>query len=92
MTIQRSSASWLAGVVLGLAACGAWAQSPPPGASPPPSGPVDPARHWRDNPQWQACRKQADDKQLPRGPERKSFMMECFKAAGGQVGPDHPAA
>jgi hypothetical protein len=75
-----------------LAACGAWAQSPLPGASASPDGLSDPARHWRDNPQWQACRKQADEKQLPRGPERKSFMMECFRSAGGQAGSDPPAA
>jgi len=92
MTVQKSSALWLAGVALGLAVCGAFAQSPPTGGPATPGGPADPARHWRDNPQWQACRKQADDKQLPRGPERRSFMMECFKSAGGQAGADKPTA
>ena len=91
MAVQKSGASWLAGVVLSLAACGAFAQSPPPGGPESPSGQSDPARHWRNNPQWQACRKQADDKQLPRGPERKSFMTECFKSAGGQGAADKPA-
>jgi hypothetical protein len=91
MTVQKTSASWLAGVVLSLAACGAFAQSPPPGGPAAPGDQPDPARHWRDNPQWQACRKQAEDKQLPRGPERKSFMMECFKAAGGQAPADKAA-
>jgi hypothetical protein len=36
--------------------------------------------HRPDNPRWQACSKQADDKKLPRGPERKAFMQECLKA------------
>jgi len=91
MTVQKLGASWFAGVVLSLAACGAFAQSPPPAGPATPGGQPDPARHWRNNPQWQACRKQADDKQLPRGPERKSFMTECFKSAGGQGAADKPA-
>lgn len=37
----------------------------------------------RDNPQWQECKKQADDKKLPHGDERKSFMEQCMKANGG---------
>jgi hypothetical protein len=92
MSVQKTSASWLAGVVLSLAASGAFAQSPPPGGPETLSGQPDPARHWRNSPQWQACRKQADDKQLPRGPERRSFMTECFKSAGGQASPDKPAS
>lgn len=91
MTVQKSGATWLAGCVLSLAAFGALAQSPPPDGPATPGGPADPARHWRDNPQWQGCRKQANDKQLPRGPERRSFMMDCFKAAGGQAAADKPA-
>jgi hypothetical protein len=37
-----------------------------------------------NNPQWQACKKQADEKNLARGAERKSFMQNCLKA--GQNG------
>ena len=42
--------------------------------------------HHADNPQWQACKKQADDKKLPRGPERKVFMRDCLKSAKGDSG------
>jgi hypothetical protein len=34
-----------------------------------------------DNPAWQACRKQADDKALERGPQRRSFMQDCLRSA-----------
>lgn len=37
----------------------------------------------RNNPQWQACKKQAEDKQLARGPDRRTFMQQCLKSAGG---------
>jgi hypothetical protein len=33
-----------------------------------------------DSPQLQACRKQADDKKLPQGAERKAFLQQCLKA------------
>ncbi len=34
-----------------------------------------------NNPQMQACRKQADDQNLARGEARKSFMQNCMKNA-----------
>jgi hypothetical protein len=37
--------------------------------------------HRGDSPQLQACRKQADDKKLPQGAERKAFMQQCMKAS-----------
>jgi hypothetical protein len=37
--------------------------------------------HRGDSPQSQACRKQADDKKLPQGAERKAFMQQCLKAS-----------
>jgi hypothetical protein len=43
-----------------------------------------------NNPQWQACKKQADDKKLQRGPERKAFMQDCLKAAQGSGGQKPP--
>jgi hypothetical protein len=36
--------------------------------------------HRADNPQLLACRKQADDKKLPQGAERRAFMQQCLKA------------
>jgi hypothetical protein len=43
--------------------------------------------HAHNNPQWQACKQQADDKKLARGAARKSFMQDCIKAAGGDATP-----
>lgn len=40
-----------------------------------------------DNPQWRDCKRQADDKQLPHGDERKSFMEQCMKASSGGSNP-----
>lgn len=39
--------------------------------------------HRADSPQLQACRKQADDKKLPQGNERKAFMQQCLQANHG---------
>jgi hypothetical protein len=36
--------------------------------------------HHADNPQLLACRKQADDKKLPQGAERRAFIQQCLKA------------
>ena len=36
----------------------------------------------RNNPRFQQCRKQADEKRLPNFPERRSFMEQCLKDAG----------
>jgi hypothetical protein len=41
----------------------------------------------RDNPQWQDCKKQADEKRLPHGDERKSFLEQCVKAAADSPKP-----
>jgi len=46
--------------------------------------------HRGDNPQWQACKKQADDKKLPRGPERKAFMQDCLKSSQDSSGQKPP--
>jgi hypothetical protein len=46
--------------------------------------------HHADNPQWQACKKQADDKKLPRGPDRKAFMQDCLKSSQGGSGQKPP--
>jgi hypothetical protein len=43
-----------------------------------------------NDPQWQACKKQADEKNLPRGAERKTFMQDCVKAAKGSSAPKPP--
>jgi len=37
-----------------------------------------------NNPQWQACKKQADEKNLAHGAERKAFIQECIKNSAGQ--------
>jgi hypothetical protein len=36
--------------------------------------------HHAPSAQSQACRKQADDKRLPQGAERKAFVQQCLKA------------
>jgi hypothetical protein len=55
-----------------------------------PGGEAGGRGHHVNGPQWQACKKQANDKQLPRGPERKAFMQNCLKSSqsyGGQKPP-----
>ena len=47
-----------------------------------PGGDMHERGEARNNPRFQQCRKQADDKQLPKGPERRSFLEQCLKDAG----------
>lgn len=54
------------------------ADEPPPASSAPDNPGA--GRHHND-PAWQACRKQADDKGLAQGDERREFMKNCIKAA-----------
>jgi hypothetical protein len=54
------------------------ADDPPSTQQPPPEGG---GRH-RNDPAWQACRKQADDKGMERGDVRRQFMKDCIKASG----------
>jgi hypothetical protein len=37
----------------------------------------------RNDPQFAACKKQADDQKLERGPERRAFMEKCMKSDQG---------
>jgi len=62
------------------AALPAVADDPPaPPASPeaPPQGGHD----HRNDPAWQACKKQADAQNLERGPARREFMQNCLKSS-----------
>ena len=37
----------------------------------------------RNNPQFQECSKQADEKELARGAERQAFMKQCLQSKPG---------
>jgi hypothetical protein len=56
--------------------------------SPPP--PQNDSPRTGNRQQWEACRKQADAQQLPRGDARREFMRNCIKSA--QSAPAQPAS
>ncbi len=61
------------------------ADDPPQPANP---APAPSGRHdHRNDPAWQACRKQADDQNLERGEARRAFMKNCLKSAQGTPPP-----
>jgi hypothetical protein len=79
-----------AALLFGLgAALPARADDPPQPANPapPPNGGHD----HRNDPAWQACKKQADDQNLERGEARRAFMKNCLKSAQG-TSPPPPAS
>jgi hypothetical protein len=47
--------------------------------NPPPANPAPDGRH--NNPAWIACKKKADDQNLPPGDARHEFMKTCLKSA-----------
>jgi hypothetical protein len=73
--IHAIAVQFLAGLALAGAAPTTLAQFGQPG------GGMRERMEARNNPQFQACKKQADDKNLPRGQQRKDFMQQCMKTA-----------
>jgi len=53
--------------------------------TPPPTD--NPAHGHRNDPAWQACKKQADDQKLQPGDARKQFMKTCLKSAKSSATP-----
>ena len=70
---SRVAARTLIGVVLAALAPFAVAQMGAPGGQ-------GTHAHQRDNASRQDCKKQADDRKLPGGPERHKFMRQCIEA------------
>jgi len=79
------SAALLVGVG---AAFPARADDPPQTANPAPA--PNGGHDHRNDPAWQACKKQADDQNLERGEARRAFMRDCLKSAQGT--PTQPPA
>jgi hypothetical protein len=80
MNMRKLLAPAITSVVLGTAASLAAAQVTPGGET------GSHGHRHGNNPQWQACNKQAEDKKLARGPERRAFMKDCLKSAQGGSG------
>ena len=76
MTVRGIGRRWLVSIVLGTVAPIVFAQVAGPG------GMHDHGR-GRDGPEWQDCKKQADDKKIAAGPERRQFMRQCIEAKRG---------
>jgi len=77
MNRRQLVARWLVTVALGTVAPLVIAQITPG------EGGMHERAGWRNNPQFQACSKQADEKKLPRGEERKAFMKQCLQSKPG---------
>jgi hypothetical protein len=75
MELRKIGLRWLASVALGTVAPLVFAQMGPPGGAM--------HEHGHNNPAWQDCKKQADDKKLAPGPERKQFMQQCLESKLG---------
>jgi hypothetical protein len=77
MNIRNLPSRWLVSVALGTVAPLVFAQITP--------GTGGMHEGWRNNPQFQECSKQADEKKLPRGAERKAFMKQCLQSKSGNA-------
>jgi hypothetical protein len=77
MNTRKSISRWLVSVALGTVAPLVLAQITPG------TGGMHGHESWRNNPQFQECSKQADEKKLPRGEERKAFMKQCLQSKPG---------
>ena len=76
MTVRTITVRLLASLALGTAAPVVLAQMYPPGGQ-------GTHGHGHDSAAWQDCKKQADDKKLPSGDERKKFMHQCMESKHG---------
>jgi hypothetical protein len=76
MSRRRIGGRWLASFALGTVAPLVLAQIAPPGGA---------GMHGRgrDHPAWQDCSKQADERKLPAGDERRTFVRQCLESKRG---------
>lgn len=77
MSLSRIGRRWLASFVLGTVAPLVLAQMTPPGGA-------GARGRGGGSPAWQACRRQADEKKVPDGDERRIFMRQCLETEGAQ--------
>ena len=85
MTTRRLGSRWLLTFALGTVAPLVLAQIMPG------TGRTHEREGWRNSPQFQECSKQADEKKLSRGEERKAFMKQCLQTQPGGAMDKHSA-